>query len=63
MTDEPPQAEGDETAARERARRRAKVFGEVLPETTRDDRDDDDPSAEGSSEKWLRRQRPPHHGD
>jgi hypothetical protein len=50
-------------AARERARRRAQVFGDVLPESTRDDRDDTGGPSDRSSEEWLRRQRPPHHGD
>lgn len=50
-------------AARERARRRAQVFGDVLPESTRDDRDDSGGYSDRSSEEWLRRQRPPHHGD
>lgn len=73
MTDEQdpttPQSgdEGADTAgaadeARERARRRARVFGDVLPETTRDDRDEPS-SSDRSSEDWLRRQVPPHHGD
>jgi len=48
----------------ERRRRRARVFGEVLPEGTRDDRADyadREPTAEGTDD-WLRRQVPPHHG-
>jgi hypothetical protein len=36
------------------------VFGEVLPETTSDERDDRDPGSE-SSDRWLREQVPPHH--
>jgi hypothetical protein len=43
----------------ERRRRLAAVFGDVLPETTRDERD---PGEDGTSEDWLRRQVPPHHG-
>ena len=43
----------------QRRRRLAAVFGDVLPETTSDDRDEDD---RGTSEDWLRRQVPPHHG-
>jgi hypothetical protein len=63
MTDEEQHPQGDE-AARERARRRARVFGDVLPETTRDDRDDTERGgASRSSEEWLRRQVPPHHGE
>jgi hypothetical protein len=64
MTDEQREPQSEEAAARERARRRARVFGDVLPETTRDDRDDrgDSPSSR-SADEWLRRQVPPHHGE
>ncbi len=53
--------EAVEAVEAERRRRRARVFGEVLPETTSDDRPD---RGEGGSdsEEWLRRQVPPHHG-
>jgi hypothetical protein len=49
-------------AAREAARRRrlAEVFGEVLPDTTRDDRAPRD--ADQDRESWYRANRPPHHG-
>lgn len=54
-----PELTPQERAARRR--RLAEVFGEVLPEQTRDDQD-----ARGgdtrSSEEWLREQVPPHHG-
>lgn len=43
----------------ERRRRRARVFGEVLPDVTADERDHDRDPQEG--EDWLRRQVPPHH--
>ncbi|GAA5043455.1 hypothetical protein GCM10023318_05090 [Nocardia callitridis] len=46
--------------ARESARL-ARIFGEALPETTRDERVHD-PEDQGSSEAWLRSQVPPHHG-
>jgi hypothetical protein len=52
----------------ERRRRRARVFGEVLPDRTRDERGDDGSGAgrgggsDDPSEEWLRRQVPPHHG-
>ena len=55
-------------AAREaaRRRRRAAVFGEVLPDATSDERGDwGDRHAhgtEGSGDDWLRGQVPPHHG-
>jgi hypothetical protein len=45
----------------ERRRRRAAVFGDVLPESTRDDRADASERGPGSDE-WLRREVPPHHG-
>ncbi|MEO9323304.1 hypothetical protein ABFT23_07425 [Nocardioides sp. C4-1] len=48
----------------ERKRRLAAVFGDTLPETTSDERDDADASGAGvdRSEEWLKRQVPPHHG-
>ena len=56
---EPPRAETDW----QRKRRLAEVFGDVLPETTSDERGDDDGgAAERSSEAWLKSQVPPHHG-
>jgi hypothetical protein len=49
-------------AEQEAARRRAEVFGDVLPEGTRDDRDPGDPDTPDAGEEWLRRNVPPHHG-
>ncbi len=50
----------EETEAERKRRLRAKVFGETLPETTTDEaRDEDDAT---SSDEWLKRQVPPHHG-
>jgi hypothetical protein len=52
----------------ERKRRLAEVFGEVLPETTVDERDPDAQDSDGrepvdsTAEAWLRAQVPPHHG-
>jgi hypothetical protein len=47
----------------ERRRRLAEVFGDVLPETTSDERDDEAPSTDGeAADRWLRSQVPPHHG-
>ena len=50
----------------ERRRRLAQVFGDALPDTTRDERDDDGGvdrrTGEDPSEAWLRSQVPPHHG-
>jgi hypothetical protein len=57
----------------QRRRRLAEVFGEVLPESTRDDRDEaaatgrrgdgpGDGAGDGVGDRWLREQVPPHHG-
>lgn len=44
-----------------RRRRLAEVFGDVLPDQTSDDAVE--PETQGkSSEEWLKRQVPPHHG-
>lgn len=43
-----------------RRRRVAAVFGDVLPDTTRDEREP--AGGRDDSEEWLRRQVPPHHG-
>ena len=47
----------------ERKRRLAAVFGDVLPESTADDRDEESPRSDGDKDSWLRAQVPPHHGD
>lgn len=56
----PPRGE----SAEERRRRIAEVFGDVLPETTRDERGEEsaDDSADDGADSWLRAQVPPHHG-
>ncbi|WP_114422446.1 hypothetical protein [Nocardioides houyundeii] len=47
----------------ERRRRLAEIFGDVVPETTRDERDPaDGAERDRSSDDWLRSQVPPHHG-
>lgn len=65
MTDDPGAAGRTETPEQRRRRLEA-VFGDVLPDTTRDERDDAEPSGRGpgdsASEAWLREQVPPHHG-
>ncbi|MEV7430188.1 hypothetical protein AB0N29_11280 [Nocardioides sp. NPDC092400] len=53
---------GRPPTAWERARRRAEVFGEALPETTRDERDDDRRGERRDGDTWLQEQVPPHHG-
>jgi hypothetical protein len=54
--------EREEREEREARRRRlAEVFGDVLPDQTSDDADEPQ-TQDDSSEEWLRRQVPPHHG-
>jgi hypothetical protein len=54
----------DPDEKRRKAALRAKVFGDVLPETTSDERDrgEGDSSSGNSKDEWLKRQVPPHHG-
>ncbi|WP_243056501.1 hypothetical protein [Nocardioides sp. SR21] len=56
MTDPRPETDW------QRRKRLAEVFGDALPETTRDERDDDATAGESASDTWLREQVPPHHG-
>jgi len=50
----------------ERKRRLAAVFGDALPSTTRDEREDagrpGPRSGEDPGDRWLKEQVPPHHG-
>lgn len=47
----------------QRRRRLAEVFGDVLPEVTRDERDEASSETEESAgDRWLKSQVPPHHG-
>ncbi|GAB4009850.1 hypothetical protein GCM10028772_27980 [Nocardioides ultimimeridianus] len=47
----------------QRKRRLAEVFGDVLPSSTRDDRDEGTSAdRESASDRWLKSQVPPHHG-
>ncbi len=46
----------------EKRRRLARVFGDVLPETTSDERDPEESVTEDAGDRWLRAQVPPHHG-
>jgi hypothetical protein len=66
VTGEPDRQTSDDAplTEAERRRRRARVFGDVLPDGTSDERADgwsEREPREGSDE-WLRRQVPPHHG-
>ena len=48
----------------QRRRRLAAVFGDVLPDTTTDERPTGaDPPGRGGEDAWWREQVPPHHGD
>ncbi|MGW4634745.1 hypothetical protein [Nocardia sp. NPDC004415] len=60
-TSEGTSPERQEAARRKAAEalRLARIFGEVLPETTRDERGS---GHSGDSDEWLRSQVPPHHG-
>lgn len=55
---------GEEKAAAERRRRLAEVFGDALPEGSRDERPDAWGDREGAvaDDERLRREVPPHHG-
>ena len=57
MTTPEPEPE----TAWQRRKRLAEVFGDVLPDTTSDERESD-ADTERSSEAWLKSQVPPHHG-
>ena len=61
MTNLPPDEAQSEA---ERKRRLAEVFGDVLPETTSDERDpgSDGRRDESARDAWYRDQVPPHHG-
>jgi hypothetical protein len=63
MTD-PDDASSTEETAWQRRKRLAAVFGDVLPETTSDERDETPAAtdAESPSDRWLKEQVPPHHG-
>ena len=64
MSPDPERPDPEELTVEERKARRRRldeVFGDVLPEQTSDDAAEPD-SRTDSSEEWLRRQVPPHHG-
>ncbi len=68
MPDEPEDDTAPESAW-QRKRRLAAVFGDVLPDTTSDERDADTPTDDGgagggdsATDAWLKAQVPPHHG-
>ena len=61
--DQPPESrEPTAETPSQRRRRLAAVFGDVLPDTTEDEREPEAPSEESAQDRWLRGQVPPHHG-
>jgi hypothetical protein len=46
----------------QRKRRLAEVFGDVLPDVTRDEQDEPSGDGESATDRWLKSQVPPHHG-
>ncbi|KRF12920.1 hypothetical protein [Nocardioides sp. Soil796] len=59
-TQDPPEEETPEPeTAWQRRKRLAAIFGDVLPETTGDERGAD---SSGKPDDWYRSQVPPHHG-
>ncbi|WP_067435470.1 hypothetical protein [Nocardioides jensenii] len=58
-----PEPETEQEPAKEtawqRRKRLAAIFGDVLPETTGDERG---PESSGKGDEWYRGQVPPHHG-
>ena len=66
MSDDTPPEEspGTDEAGWKRRRRLAAVFGDVLPDTTSDERDTEavPESDDDAQDRWLRGQVPPHHG-
>ncbi len=50
-------------SAAERRRRLDAIFGDALPETTRDERDPGEGASDAErGDAWLKAQVPPHHG-
>jgi len=71
MADEPderrqprqPSTKDEAEAEWRRKRRLAEVFGDVLPDTTEDDRETErSRDRESAADRWLKSQVPPHHG-
>ena len=60
MSDAVRRSTSREDAEAQRRRLRQGVFGDVLPDTTADERDQG--AAESGNDDWLRSNVPPHHG-
>ncbi len=50
---------GRELTPEERRRKIDEIFGDVLPDTTKDERD---PEPDKRDDDWYLRNKPPHHG-
>jgi hypothetical protein len=61
VADRPEQESPQQETPEQRRRRLAAVFGDVLPETTSDEREPGETEGR-SGDDWLRAQVPPHHG-
>ena len=59
---EPDAPDEPEEPEWKRKQRLARIFGDVLPETTSDERESSAESEESASDRWLKSQVPPHHG-
>jgi hypothetical protein len=62
MSSDPGPVVDPRAAEVERRRRRALIFGDVLPESTSDDREPESDRRGGENDAELRRNVPPHHG-
>ena len=64
MSPSPPEKARAEQERADEARRRLRerVFGDVLPDTTGDERDGGAERSESGNDEWLRSNVPPHHG-
>ena len=58
---QPPTGAAEPEAEWRRKQRLAEVFGDVLPDTTSDEREPGERSG-GRGDAWLKEQVPPHHG-
>jgi hypothetical protein len=57
-----PESAEDDAAAARRSRLRQQVFGDVLPDTTADEREQGAGEPGDRGDEWLRSNVPPHHG-
>lgn len=58
---EPHREASSDAARKPSAQRLREVFGDVLPETTSDEREPGPPADAADRDEWFRANRPPHH--